>query len=120
MAYQVFNIVPDVMKLIPKSEFKPLTKEVIINAICLLLKIKISDIKSKNRKREVVDARRICVYLIREFLPRVQHKNIALTFGDFDESWVTYSVDMTEDLLDTDKQFKRKYDLAHSEINKLR
>jgi chromosomal replication initiation ATPase DnaA len=61
-------------------------------------------IESKSRKGDVVDARNICIRLIREMLPKMKYKYIGQQFGR-DRTTMLNSLQKFSDLYDTDKEF---------------
>jgi len=62
-------------------------------------------VKSKIRKREIVQARQISMYLAKSYT-NSSLKSIGHFFGGRDHSTVIYACRTVEDLIETDKQFK--------------
>jgi chromosomal replication initiator protein len=63
-------------------------------------------LKSKTRKREIVQARQISMYFSKQ-LTKSSLKNIGMHFGGRDHSTVIHACQTVNDLMDTDKKFKR-------------
>ena len=59
----------------------------------------------KTRKREVVQARQITMYLAKKFT-KSSLKNIGEHFGGFDHTTVIHSCQTVENLMDTDSEYK--------------
>jgi chromosomal replication initiator protein len=62
-------------------------------------------VKSPTRKREIVQARQISMYLSKS-LTKSSLKSIGAFYGGRDHSTVIYACQTVEDLIDTDKKFK--------------
>jgi chromosomal replication initiation ATPase DnaA len=59
----------------------------------------------KSRKREIVCARQICIHLINKYLA-LQSTHMGRLFG-LDHSTILYNVGVAEDILFTDRTFKK-------------
>lgn len=89
----------------------------IIASVSKALDVSVEQMKSHCRKRDIVDARRMAIGMIRdECTPRkrTKDKNISLMkigdiFGGRDYSTVIYSIDTYEDLKRSDRKFQAKY-----------
>ena len=68
--------------------------------------ISVDRIKSKTRKREIVTARQLAMYLAKNHT-KEPLKTIGLKFGGRDHSTVIYSLRAVQDQIDTDKAFKK-------------
>jgi len=94
-----------------------ITKEITIDNIKQLvsdhLKVPVDKIQGKTRKREVVIARQLSMYLAKHHT-KSSLKAIGDNFGGRDHSTVIYSCKTVEDLIDTDPQVKH----ALSELEK--
>lgn len=85
---------------------KPNTSaDIITNLVSNRLDIPISDMRSNTRKRPVVEARQISMYLIRKHTDETLI-NIGKMFGDRDHSTVIYACQTVQDLIETNKIFK--------------
>ncbi len=82
-------------------EAKTVTPEQIQNEVCTLLEIPLSLMTGKSRKQEIVFARQIAMYLIRE-LTSASLKSIGNFFGGRDHTTVMHSVNTIDNLLKSD------------------
>ena len=62
-------------------------------------------VKSKTRKREIVQARQISMFFAKD-LTKSSLKTIGMFFGGRDHSTVIHACQTVNDLMETDKQFK--------------
>jgi len=67
--------------------------------------VPVEKLQSKTRKREVVMARQLSMYLAKNYT-NSSLKNIGRNFGNRDHSTVIHSVKVVQDLMDTDSLFK--------------
>lgn len=91
---------------VEKSEATP---EGIIECVSEVCQTTVDAIKSKTRKREIVEARQIAMTLVNEKLKRGLSE-VGRLFGGRDHSTVIHARDTVEDLCATDKIFKNKFD----------
>lgn len=82
-----------------------ISAEEIANIVSKGLNISLSDMRSKTRKRPVVEARQIAMYLIRKHTDEI-FSNIGKMFVGRDHSTVIYACQTVQDLIDTNKFFK--------------
>lgn len=82
-----------------------LSPESIIKMVAEEFNIKISDIKSRKRTKNVLLPRQIAMYLIRKFT-NLSYTEIAEVFGGMDHTSVMHSVKKVERLLKEDANFK--------------
>ncbi len=73
--------------------------------VCEYFEVPIEMVKSKTRKREIVQARQISMYLAK-LHTKTSLKSIGAFFGGRDHSTVIYACQTVDDLIDTDKKFK--------------
>lgn len=97
----------DVVGQFIKEESKQITVENIKKLVADELKVPIEKLHSKTRKRDIVVARQISMYLAKSFTD-FSLKNIGDEFGGRDHSTVIYSVKAVQDLMDIDDAFKNK------------
>lgn len=107
-------------KIIPvlqKIGYEPLCVEYtfdnIQRTICRLAKIKLSDLRSKTSKREIVEARQIAMWFCKHFIksnPPISSAMIGNAFGGFDHATVLHSIKTVNNLYENDKIFKLKFD----------
>lgn len=89
--------------------------EQIIIAVCDYFKITEERLKERLRKRELVLARQIAMYMMCKFCYKISLKSIGNHFG-FDHTTVVHSRDTLQDLLDTDKELTIIYQIIKSKI----
>ena len=87
------------------AEKPDISAETITNIVAVSLDISLSDMRSKTRKRPVVEARQIAMYLIRKHTD-ISLKQTGALFGKRDHSTVIHSCQTVEDLMQTNKVFK--------------
>ena len=79
------------------------------------LNVKPSEIKSKNRTRNIVYTRRIAIYLARELTP-MSMPELAKYFGMKDHTAVSHTMKKINELLKNDEDFKVKIDELTNKI----
>ena len=77
----------------------------IVKIISKELNIKPSDIRSKKRTKNVVNARRIAIYLARNLTPNSMPQ-IALYFGMKDHTAISHAMKKIKEVIDNDANFK--------------
>lgn len=96
-------------KKIIKNFVKSISREVSIDfiqkAVCEYFNVPMDKLKEKTRKRAVVQARQLSMYLAKSFTKN-SLKVIGRHFGGRDHSTVIHSCQAVRDLMDTDKEFK--------------
>ncbi|SMO62344.1 chromosomal replication initiator protein DnaA [Solitalea koreensis] len=88
-----------------KHSSKEISMESIQKLVCEYFEIPMEMVKSKTRKREIVQARQISMYLAKNHT-KASLKTIGQFYGGRDHSTVIYACQTVEDLIDTDKKFK--------------
>ncbi len=88
-----------------KNSAKEISMEYIQKLVCEYFEVPVEMVKSKTRKREIVQARQISMYLSKAHT-KTSLKSIGAFFGGRDHSTVIYACQTVEDLIDTDKKFK--------------
>lgn len=94
-----------VMKNFVKTSARELTIENIQKMVCEYFALPYDKLLVKTRKREVVQARQITMYLAKKFT-KSSLKNIGEHFGGFDHTTVIHSCQTVENLMDTDTEYK--------------
>ncbi|RYG45755.1 MAG: chromosomal replication initiator protein DnaA [Chitinophagaceae bacterium] len=94
-----------VMKNFVKTAARELTIENIQKMVCEYYNLPYDRLLAKTRKREVVQARQITMYLAKKFT-KSSLKNIGEHFGGFDHTTVIHSCQTVENLMDTDSEYK--------------
>ncbi len=104
-------------KKIVKNFVKNINREISIDfiqkTVCEYFDIPTELMKAKTRKREIVQARQLSMYLAKKMTEN-SLKDIGKHFGGRDHSTVIHSCQAVEDLLDTNEEFKESV----SEIEK--
>ncbi|UKJ09345.1 chromosomal replication initiator protein DnaA [Solitalea lacus] len=88
-----------------KHSTKEISMEYIQKLVCEYFEIPLEMVKSKTRKREIVQARQISMYLAKSHT-KASLKSIGQFYGGRDHSTVIYACQTVEDLIETDKKFK--------------
>ncbi|MFO0414037.1 MAG: chromosomal replication initiator protein DnaA, partial [Bacteroidota bacterium] len=99
----------DLAKRVLKNFVKTSSKEITIDAIqkmvCEYFDVSYDKLLQKTRKREIVQARQITMYLAKTFTKN-SLKTIGEHFGGRDHTTVIHSCQTVKDLMDTDSLFK--------------
>ena len=104
-----FEFAKNVMKEQIKEKRENITLENIISVISKELNIKPSEIKSKKRSKNIVEARRIGIYLARILTPNSMPQ-LASFFSMKDHTAVSHNIKKINELIETDETFKLKVD----------
>lgn len=99
------NLAKSMLKNFIKNAHKEISIEYIEKLVCEYFEVPIEMVRSKTRKREIVQARQISMYLAKSFT-KSSLKTIGDFFGGRDHSTVIYACQTVVDLIDTDKKFK--------------
>nr|MBP3725168.1 chromosomal replication initiator protein DnaA [Campylobacter sp.] len=103
------NITIEFAKNIIKDQIKAkkenISLENIIKIVAKETNVKIADIKSKNKTKKIVDARRICIYLAKNLTPNSMPQ-LAIHFGLKDHSAVSHNIKKINEIMDKDSYFK--------------
>jgi len=81
------------------------TVEKIRDAVCEYFSLSVDAISTKSRKREVVQARQIAMYLSKQ-LTKNSLSSIGMTIGQRDHATVLHACKIVTDLMDIDKGFR--------------
>jgi len=87
----------------------------IMSTVAKELNVKPSEIRSKNRSRNIVYTRRIAIYLSRELTP-MSMPELAKYFGMKDHTAVSHTMKKINELLKNDEDFKVKIDELTNKI----
>ncbi len=93
------------LKNFVNSTSREISMEFIQKLVCEYFEVPVEMVKSPTRKREIVQARQISMYLAKSHT-KTSLKSIGQFFGGRDHSTVIYACQTVEDLIDTDKKFK--------------
>jgi chromosomal replication initiator protein len=94
-----------VLRNFVKSSSKEITIEAIQKMVCDFFDVPYDKLLQKTRKREIVQARQITMYLSKSFTKN-SLKTIGEHFGGRDHTTVIHSCQTVKDLMDTDTLFK--------------
>ena len=104
-----FEFAKNVMKEQIKERRENITLEDIIAIISKELNIKPSEIKSKKRSKNIVEARRIGIYLARTLTPNSMPQ-LASFFSMKDHTAVSHNMKKINELIETNETFKLRVD----------
>ncbi len=93
-----------------------ITIDDIVRLVSRELNVKLSDIKSKKRTRDVVSARRIAIYLARNLTPNSMPQ-IALYFGMKDHTAVSHAMKKIKEIIKSDENFKVQLEELSNKMN---
>jgi chromosomal replication initiator protein len=99
----------EVLKDIIVEKNKEVTIEIIQKNVADYFNIKISDLKSEKRLKNLVVPRQIAIYLSRE-LTKASYPEIGEKFGGKDHSTIIHSVKKISKLVDSDQELKNNID----------
>lgn len=110
-----FNLVKKTVKEIATCRQVNVTIEYITSIVCKFLDVGEDKIRDKTRKKEVVLARQIAMFLSKE-LTRSSLKTIGLHFGGRDHSTVIHGCTSIESSINTDNSMKELVDKIKEKI----
>jgi chromosomal replication initiator protein len=110
----------ELAKKIIKNYIKSVTREVSVDYIqkmvCEYMNVSPELLKENTRKREVVIARQISMYLAKKYTKN-SLKEIGKHFGGKDHSTVIHSIQVVDSQLEVDRKFKEEIDELKKRIN---
>jgi chromosomal replication initiator protein len=110
----------DLAKKIVKNYIKSVSREVSVDFIQQMVSefynVEITSLCDNNRKRDVVEARQVSMYLARKFTKN-SLKEIGKHFGGKDHSTVLHSLKQVEDQLQVNKAYNDKIEELKKRIN---
>jgi chromosomal replication initiator protein len=101
------SLAKDILKNFVKHQSKELTIEQIQKLVCDHFDMPVDVLKSKTRKRHIVQARQISMYFAKN-MTGTSLANIGRHFGGRDHSTVIHACQTVNDLMETDSKFKDK------------
>src|SRR6476469_2979481 len=104
-----------VLRNFVKTSSKEITIDAIQKMVCEYFDIPYDKLLQKTRKREIVQARQITMYLAKAFTKN-SLKTIGEHFGGRDHTTVIHSCQTVKDLMDTDNTFKESVLELHQKI----
>lgn len=87
---------PNIIRITLKTD-----AERVIRDVAIRFGVSVKQVKSRSRKREVVDARHLAMYLIRKS-SKMSLKSIGEFFGSRDHTTVLHSLQSVQDQMDVD------------------
>ncbi len=103
------ELAKQILKNFVKNNTREISIEYIQKLVCDYFTIPVEQVKSKTRKREIVQARQISMYYAKD-LTKSSLKTIGMHFGGRDHSTVIHACQTVNDLMETDKKFKADID----------
>ena len=85
----------------------PITINRIIEEVSRTTGVSVEDIQSKKRTSNISNARKMCIYIVRE-ITGMSYEQIGKEFNDMDHSSVIYNIQKMEKLLKTDSSLNSK------------
>lgn len=105
-----------VLKDIIDEDDKPLTPETILKLVADCFDVRVNDIKSKRRTKEVALPRQVAMYLIKK-LTELSLSDIGKHLGGKDHATVIYACKQVEEKMSQDEKFKKIIDGILKKIN---
>ncbi|MFB6258464.1 MAG: helix-turn-helix domain-containing protein, partial [Flavobacteriales bacterium] len=99
-----------------KNTYREVSIDYIQKVVCDYFDLPIELLKSKTRKREVVQARQIAMYFAKQ-LTRSSLANIGSYCGGKDHATVLHACRTVNNLMETDKEFKGYVDELEKKLN---
>lgn len=109
------DLAKQTMENLVKNAAREISIEFIQKVVCEFYNLPVDTVKSKTRKREIVQARQIAMYFAKDFT-KASLKNIGSHFGNRDHSTVIHACQTVNDLMDTDKKFRHDVDELQKRI----
>ncbi len=100
-----FDLVKKVVKEVSTNKQVSISIDFITKIVCEFFKVDENKVREKNRRKEVVLARQIAMYLSK-ILTKSSLKTIGLHFGGRDHSTVIHAYSSIEELISTDTKIK--------------
>jgi chromosomal replication initiator protein len=110
-----FELTKQTVKEISTKKQVNISIEYITNSVCKHFDVDENKVREKNRKKEVVIARQVAMYLSKK-LTKSSLKTIGLHFGGRDHSTVIHAYNSVEEMIKEDKQFKQTVDELRNKI----
>ena len=101
--------------LLPVAVPKKVSVELILQTVATLFEVRVSDLKSDARKKEIAFARQVAMYLSKELINDAL-TTIASSFGGKTHSTLLHGWKKISDQLQTDEQLRRMVQMARQNI----
>ena len=108
-----------VHKVVTNSPGKTITVDDIISTVCNHFGLEPTAIHTRSRKREVVQARQIAMYLSKNYT-NFSTAKIGSLIGNKDHATVLYACKTIKELREVDKSFRTELDEIQTELNQQR
>ena len=89
------------------DEMCEVTIDKVRDAVCEYFNISSDTLQSPSRKRQIVQARQIAMYLCRTFIPSISLSTIGAEIGGKDHATVLHACNLVTDLIKTDRTVKQ-------------
>ena len=96
-------------------EQKSVTIQTIQQVVCDYYHLECNEIQTKSRKREVVQARQIAMYLARKYTKN-SLSSIGEQIGNRDHATVLYACKAVADLIDVDKSLQKSLEAIENNL----
>lgn len=106
-----------IVRKVVKSESKSITVDDIINVVCKHFSLDTATIHTKSRKREVVQARQIAMFLAKSYTDFSTAK-IGALIGHKDHATVLHACKTIKELREVDKTFRAEIDDIQASLKK--
>lgn len=110
-----FDLVKKTVKEVSTTKQINISIELITKTVCEHFEIEENKLREKNRRKEIVMARQIAMYLAKQ-LTKSSLKTIGLHFGGRDHSTVIHAQTAIEEMINTDTKLKETIDSIKSKI----
>lgn len=110
------NLVDNILGGPNHNSKKELTIEQIMDTVCSFYSLEISQIQTKSRKREVVQARQICMYIAKKYLD-FSLSQIGTYIGGRDHATVLHACNTVRDQIGVDKSFRSDLQKIEESLN---
>ncbi|MCQ2149282.1 MAG: chromosomal replication initiator protein DnaA [Bacteroidales bacterium] len=101
------ELATDIIGKLVSSVQNDLTIEKVQNTVCDYFNLALSDMQSPSRKRHIVQARQIAMYLCRNHITNCSLSTIGAEIGGKDHATVLHACSTVSDLMSTDKTFRQ-------------
>ncbi|MCX7798224.1 MAG: chromosomal replication initiator protein DnaA [Melioribacter sp.] len=110
-----FELVRKTVKEVSTNKQVSVSIDLITKTVCDFFKVDENKVREKNRRKEVVLARQIAMYLSK-LLTKSSLKTIGLHFGGRDHSTVIHAFNCIEEMIKTDEKIKETVEFLKNKI----
>lgn len=101
------ELVSQITSNLVSEQKKTITIDSVQRAVCEYFNISRDEIVSSSRRRQIVQARQIAMYLCRSLIPNSSLATIGMEIGGKDHATVLHACSTVADLMSTDRLFKK-------------